>query len=48
MFNFTTQTVYNHISSEGANRNLWVSKNNQKPSVRIGNTRFDQEDILDI
>lgn len=48
MFNFTTQTVYNYISDEGANRNLWVADDPKKPAVRLGNTRFDKEDVLDI
>ena len=49
MFNFTTQTVYNFINdTEGdPKRNLWVS-DGAKPALRIGNTRFDAEDILDI
>ena len=46
MFNFTTQTVYNQISTTGANKNMYVSAN--KPVLRIGNTRFDAADILDI
>lgn len=51
MFNFTTQTVYNYINdTEGdPKRNLWVvEEEGVKPSVRIGNTRFDKEDVLDI
>jgi hypothetical protein len=48
MFNFTTQTVYNTISTSGANKNMWVSANSKKPALRIGNTRFDAADVLDI
>ena len=49
MFNFTTQTVYNFINdSQGdPKRNLWVS-GGPKPALRIGNTRFDAADILDV
>lgn len=49
MFNFTTQTVYNSIvATEGAkDRNLWVVSG-KKPALRIGNTRFDAADVLDI
>ena len=48
MFNFTTQTVYNQISTTGANQNLWVASAGKKPALRIGNTRFDKADILDV
>jgi len=48
MFNFTTQTVYNYLSTEGANQNVWIPTNGEKPEVRIGNTRFNVEDIVDI
>ena len=48
MFNFTTQTVYNQISTSGANKNMWVASNSKKPSLRIGNTRFEAADIEDI
>ena len=48
MFNFTTQTVYNQISTSGANKNMWVATSPDKPALRIGNTRFDADDILDI
>lgn len=48
MFNFTTQSVYNQISTEGANKNMWVASNSKKPALRIGNTRFDKENILDV
>jgi hypothetical protein len=51
MFNFTTQTVYNYLSDteNDSKRNLWiVDNNNDKPKVRIGNTRFDAEDVLDV
>lgn len=48
MFNFTTQSVYNQISTTGANKNMWVASNSKKPALRIGNTRFDKENILDI
>ena len=48
MFNFTTQTVYNAINTTGANKNMWVAAQGKKPSLRIGNTRFDKDLILDI
>ena len=57
MFNFTTQTVYNSITvatdqqvKSGAvrNANLISSTGSKKPALRIGNTRFDADDILDI
>ena len=49
MFNFTTQTVYNQISTSGANKNLIDNSGNSKtPSLRIGNTRFDAKDITSI
>ena len=48
MFNFTTQTVYNQISTTGANKNMYVAANSKVPALRIGNTRFDAADILDI
>lgn len=48
MFNFTTQTVYNHISTSGANKNMYVAANAAVPAIRIGNTRFDKNSILDI
>ena len=48
MFNFTTQTIYNSIATSGANKNMWVAANSKKPALRIGNTRFDADDILDI
>lgn len=57
MFNFTTQTVYNGITvatdqevKSGAvrNANLISSTGSKKPALRIGNTRFDADDILDI
>lgn len=48
MFNFTTQTVYNQISTSGANQNMWVATSGKKPALRIGNTRFDAGDVLDI
>ena len=44
MFNFTTQTVFNEIN----NKNLLVASNSKKPSLRIGNTRFNADDIIDI
>ena len=48
MFNFTTQTVYNSFKkTAGAGQNVWVSASD-KPALRVGNTRFDKEDILDI
>lgn len=49
MFNFTTQTVYNYLSTTGANQNVWIPEDQDaKPEVRIGNTRFNVEDILDV
>ena len=48
MFNFTTQSVYNAIATTGANKNMWVAANSKKPALRIGNTRFDKDDILDV
>jgi hypothetical protein len=48
MFNFTTQTVYNAIATTGANKNLWVAAQGKKPALRVGNTRFDKDLILDI
>lgn len=48
MFNFTTQTVYNNIATTGADKNMYVATNPKKPALRIGNTRFDKDDILDI
>ena len=49
MFNFTTQTVYNQISTTGAHKNLIDNSANSKtPSLRIGNTRFDAKDITSI
>ena len=44
MFNFTTQTLFNTIT-EG--KNLWTVSG-KKPAVRIGNTRFDANQIEDI
>ena len=49
MFNFTTQTVYNQISTTGAKKNLIDNSGDSKtPSLRIGNTRFDAADITSI
>ena len=48
MFNFTTQSVYNAIATTGANKNMWVASASKKPALRIGNTRFDKDYILDI
>ena len=48
MFNFTTQTVYNAIAATGANKNLWVAAAGKTPALRVGNTRFDKDLILDI
>ena len=55
MFNFTTQTIFNSIkkSEVGAgvkpakDANLLVSSTD-KPEVRIGNTRFNKANVLDI
>ena len=49
MFSFTTQTIYNQISTTGAKKNLIDNSGNSKtPSLRIGNTRFDAADITSI
>jgi hypothetical protein len=49
MFSFTTQTVYNQISTSGAHKNLIDNSGDSKtPSLRIGNTRFDAADITSI
>jgi len=49
MFSFTTQTVYNQISTTGAKKNLIDNSGNSKtPSLRIGNTRFDAASITSI
>ena len=49
MFSFTTQTVYNQISTSGAHKNLIDNSGNSKtPSLRIGNTRFDAANITSI
>lgn len=49
MFSFTTQTVYNQISTSGAHKNLIDNSSNSKtPSLRIGNTRFDAATITSI
>ena len=49
MFNFTTQTVFNQISTTGAKKNLIDNSGNSKtPSLRIGNTRFDAATISSI
>ena len=49
MFSFTTQTVYNQISTTGAHKNLIDNSGEGKvPSLRIGNTRFDAATITSI
>lgn len=49
MFNFTTQTVFNQISTSGAHKNLIDNSGASKtPSLRIGNTRFDAANISSI
>lgn len=49
MFSFTTQTVYNQISTTGAHKNLIDNSGESKvPSLRIGNTRFDAATITSI
>ena len=49
MFSFTTQTVYNQISTTGAHKNLIDNSGASKvPSLRIGNTRFDAATITSI
>ena len=58
MFNFTTQTVYNRIKTATVNaKGVRVPKdaniilntiNGVNPTLRIGNTRFNKNDIIDI
>ena len=58
MFNFTTQTIYNQVIkvADSAIKNGTATKgyniitgtDPNKPEVRIGNTRFNKEDVLDI
>jgi hypothetical protein len=49
MFSFTTQSVYNQISTTGAKKNLIDNSGASKtPSLRIGNTRFDAATITSI
>lgn len=54
MFNFTTQTIYNEIVKHNLDTdgrrvtkgaNLIIGASEDKPFVRIGNTRFDAEQI---
>lgn len=44
MFQFTTQTIYNQID----NKNLVAAPSGKTPQLRIGNTRFNKADIIDI
>ena len=49
MFNFTTQSVYNNIVVQNgdtpvAGANVFVSSDQKKPFIRIGNTRFEKPD----
>ena len=58
MFNFTTQTIYNQVIkvADSAIKNGTATKgyniitgtDPNKPEIRIGNTRFNKEDVLDI
>lgn len=53
MFNFTTQTVYNDIVvSDSTTRvpgaNVIVAGDDENPEIRIGNTRFNADDIISI
>jgi hypothetical protein len=58
MFNFTTQSVYNNIiEATVAEKGTHVSKDanlilntvaNTTPKLRIGNTRFTADEVLDI
>ena len=45
MFNFTTQTIYNNISQTGKDKNLWIASEGDNPAIRIGNTRFNADQI---
>ena len=47
MFTFTTQNVYNYISTSGADQNLIIGSGTT-PALRIGNTRFDASVIESI
>lgn len=58
MFNFTTQTIFNHITptTESDIRqkkapkgyNIITKEGTHGPELRIGNTRFNKENVLDI
>lgn len=58
MFNFTTQTVFNSIvtatvdkikaKTADPNYNVIIGGTDDKPELRIGNTRFNKENVLDI
>ena len=56
MFEFTTQTIFNSIKKEviqkgkkpAKDANILVGGTGMNPEVRIGNTRFNKADVLDI
>ena len=55
MFEFTTQTIYNSITVKtdaqvkaGAKANVITSTDSKTPAIRIGNTRFNANDIASI
>lgn len=50
MFNFTTQTIINHLDTEGDKKNLWEPSEGSlnTPVVRIGNIRFDDCSIISV
>ena len=55
MFEFTTQTIYNSITVKtdaqvkaGAKANVITSTGGKTPAIRIGNTRFNANDIASI
>lgn len=57
MFNFTTQTIYNKVvvatdaqvkAKAIKGYNIITGTDSNKPELRIGNTRFNKEDVLDI
>ena len=55
MFEFTTQTIYNSITIKtdaqvkaGAKANVITSTDSKTPAIRIGNTRFNANDITSV
>lgn len=56
MFEFTTQTIFNSIKTDtivkgqkpAKGANILIGGTDIKPEVRIGNTRFNKENVLDI